>query len=173
MYLRAIDSLEAVPIPGTENGTDPFFSPDGQWLGFFTSGELKKVSLSGGAAVTLASIGRGEANWTSQGRILLEAGSGFGPLRQVSELGGNPQPLFSLEKGEAENIEPVLLPGGKEVAFISLFSIIMLGAAPAAEGSPFAPWPAASVATFFLHRGYSCACDFSLLVTSCMCRMET
>ena len=119
LYLRALNSLEAVPIPGTENGTDPFFSPDGQWVGFFTSGELKKVSLSGGAAVTLASAGRGEANWTSQGRILLEAGSGFGPLRQVSELGGNPQPLFPLEKGEAENIEPVMLPGGKEVAFIS------------------------------------------------------
>ncbi len=48
MYLRAISSLEALPIPGTENSTDPFFSPDGQWLGFWSSGALKKVSLNGG-----------------------------------------------------------------------------------------------------------------------------
>jgi len=118
MYLRALNSLEALPIPGTESATDPFFSPDGEWLGFFSSGVLKKVSLNGGATVALASLnGRELANWTSQGRILL--GSGFGPLEQVSELGGNPQTLFPLEKGETGNSDPVLLPGGKEVAYIS------------------------------------------------------
>ena len=53
LYLRAMDSLEARPIPGTEGAMEPFFSPDGQWLGFFAGGKLKKVSVSGGAAVTL------------------------------------------------------------------------------------------------------------------------
>ena len=118
MYLRALDSLEAQPIPGTENGSDPFFSPDGQWLGFYSSGALKKVSLNGGAPVTLASFsGRVTANWTSQGRILV--GPSFSPLEQLSELGGNPQPLFPLEKGEAGDDDGLSLPGGKEVAFIS------------------------------------------------------
>jgi serine/threonine protein kinase len=51
IYLRAMDSLEARPIPGTEGGLSPFFSPDGQWLGFFADQKLKKVSVNGGAAV--------------------------------------------------------------------------------------------------------------------------
>src|SRR5207302_3109522 len=50
IYLRAMDSLEARPISGTEEAVNPFFSPDGQWLGFFASGKLKKVSVSGGAS---------------------------------------------------------------------------------------------------------------------------
>jgi serine/threonine-protein kinase len=45
--------MEPRPVAGTEGGVGPFFSPDGEWLGFFAEGELKKVSLRGGATVTL------------------------------------------------------------------------------------------------------------------------
>jgi hypothetical protein len=48
IYLRAMNSLEAKPILSTEGGVSPFFSPDGQWVGFFAGGKLQKVSLSGG-----------------------------------------------------------------------------------------------------------------------------
>jgi len=76
------------------------------------------VPLNGGSPVTLASFpGRSTSNWTSQGRILV--GSVFGQIHQLSDLGGDPQPLFPLGKGEAGNFDPVLLPGGKEVAFFS------------------------------------------------------
>ena len=70
LYLRAMDSLEAKPIPGTDGAVNPFFSPDGQWLGFFAGGKLKKVSVSGGAALTLgdAAFPLG-ASWGSQGMI--------------------------------------------------------------------------------------------------------
>jgi serine/threonine protein kinase len=53
LYLRAMDSPEAKPIPGTEGAVAPFFSPDSQWVAFFAGGALKKVSVSGGPAVTL------------------------------------------------------------------------------------------------------------------------
>jgi len=56
LYLRAMDSLEARPVPGTEGATGPFFSPDGQWLGFFASGKLKKVLVGGGAVLTLGDV---------------------------------------------------------------------------------------------------------------------
>jgi Tol biopolymer transport system component/predicted Ser/Thr protein kinase len=157
IYLRALNSLEALPIPGTESGTDPFFSPDGQWLGFFSSGALKKVSLNGGAVVSLVSLnGRVMANWTSQGRILL--GSGFEPLEQVSELGGNPQTLFPLEKGETGNTDPVLLPGGKEVAYVSGVgsgtggSRVSLRSVAGGERHDILPGPAAHLR--FLPPGY-------------------
>src|SRR6266699_965480 len=54
IYLRAMDSLDARLIPGTEGATEPFFSPDGQWLGFFVGNKLKKAPVGGGAVLTLA-----------------------------------------------------------------------------------------------------------------------
>jgi WD40-like Beta Propeller Repeat len=58
LYIRAMDQLDAVPIRGTEgsgdmSGRSPFFSPDGQWIGFWQDGALKKVSITGGAPVVL------------------------------------------------------------------------------------------------------------------------
>jgi serine/threonine-protein kinase len=47
-FLRAADRLESQPLPGSSNATSPFFSPDGQWVGFFADGKLKKVSIHGG-----------------------------------------------------------------------------------------------------------------------------
>lgn len=54
LYLRAMDEPEGKPIPGTEGALNPFFSPDGRWVGFFAANKLKKVSTSGGAPVILA-----------------------------------------------------------------------------------------------------------------------
>src|SRR6266849_3923141 len=122
VYLRAMDSSEARPIPDTEGAvggtsyTEPFFSPDSQWMGFFAGGKLKKVSVSGGAALTLCdvSLTRG-ASWGSQGTIVL--GNFGGPLQQVSDAGGTPQPLSRLDKEENIHGWPEFLPGGKAVLF--------------------------------------------------------
>ena len=117
LYVRAMDSLEAKPIPDTEGGVSPFFSPDGQWLGFFAGGKLKKVSVSGGAALTLGDAGvpRG-ASWGSQGMIAFSP-AGVGVLEQVSDGGGAPQPLTRFEKGDLSHRWAEFLPGGKAVLF--------------------------------------------------------
>jgi Tol biopolymer transport system component/predicted Ser/Thr protein kinase len=117
IYLRAMDSLESRPISGTDGAINPFFSPDGQWLGFFAGGKLKKVSVGGGAALTLcdAAQPRG-ASWGSQGIIAFAPAYGSG-LQQVSDAGGTPQPLTHFEKGETSHIWPEFLPGGKAVLF--------------------------------------------------------
>jgi Tol biopolymer transport system component len=119
LYLRAMDSLEGRPIPGSEGAVNPIFSPDGQWLGFFAGGKLKKVSMSGGAAVTLgdATNPRG-VNWGSQGMIAFAARAVDG-LQQVSEAGGAPQPLTRVDKGEASQRWPDFLPGSKAVLFVA------------------------------------------------------
>jgi serine/threonine protein kinase/Tol biopolymer transport system component len=117
LYLRAMDSLEANPIPGTEGAVSPFFSPDGQWLGFFTGGTLKKVSVTGGAALPLSvAADSGGASWGSQGVIAFAANT-IAPLQQVSEAGGMAQPLTRLEKGENNHRWPEFLPSGKAVLF--------------------------------------------------------
>ena len=117
IYLRAMDSLEARPVPGTEGAVTPFFSPDGQWLGFFAGNKLKKVSVSGGAALTLgdAANPRG-ASWGNQGMIAF-APTAISVLLQVSDAGGAAQPLTRLDKGEDSNRWPEFLPGGKALLF--------------------------------------------------------
>jgi serine/threonine protein kinase/Tol biopolymer transport system component len=117
LYLRAIDSLEPTPIPGTEGAVNPFFSPDGQWVGFFAGGALKKVSVSGGVAVTLGVASNpGGASWGSQGMITF-APTQVGALQQVQEAGGTPQSLTHFEKGDSTHRWPEFLPGGRALLF--------------------------------------------------------
>src|SRR5260370_19828861 len=110
LYLRAMDSLEARPIPGTEGGINPFFSPDGQWVGFFAGGKLKKISGSGGAALSLSDaplpVG---ASWGSQG-IIAFAAVPLSPLLEVPDAGDAPQSLTRFEKGDASQRWPEFLP---------------------------------------------------------------
>jgi serine/threonine protein kinase len=117
LYLRSMDSLEGRPIPGTEEAVNPFFSADGQWLGFFAGGKLKKVSVSGGSALTLGdfltSFG---ASWGSRGMIAFAPANVSG-IRQVSDAGGTPQPLIHLEKDNTNLRWPEFLPGGQAVLF--------------------------------------------------------
>src|SRR5882762_1064253 len=117
LYLRAMDNLEARSIPNTEGAVNPFFSPDGQWVGFFAAGKLKKVSVSGGAALTLgdAADPRG-ANWSIQGMIAF-APTNVSILQQVPDGGGAPQPLTRFEKEDRSHRWPEFLPGGKAVLF--------------------------------------------------------
>jgi Tol biopolymer transport system component len=116
LFLRAMDSLETKPVPGTEGAYNPFVSPDGQWVGFFADGRLKKVSMSGGAAVAIGEAGlpRG-AGWGSQGIIAF--GSNGASIQQVRDAGGDPLPLTRPEKGDRGHRWPDFLPGGKAVLF--------------------------------------------------------
>jgi eukaryotic-like serine/threonine-protein kinase len=119
LYLRLMDRFEATPLQGTEGATDPFLSPDGQWVGFFAEGRLKRVSVQGGAPMTLceATTDRG-ASWGTDDTIVFspEATSG---LMRIPASGGLPQVLTvpDKEKGERTHRWPEILPGGKAVLF--------------------------------------------------------
>ena len=118
LFLRAMDQLESRPIPGTEDAWDPFFSPDGQWgVGFFAGGQLKKVSISGGAPLTLcdAPVDRG-GSWGPNDTIVFTPTNQSG-LMQVSAAGGTPQELTTLQEGERSHRWPEFLPDGKAVLF--------------------------------------------------------
>jgi Tol biopolymer transport system component len=117
IYLRPMDGFETRPISGTESANAPFFSPDGQWIGFAAAGNLKKILVSGGAALTLASVGaeRG-ATWAGGGTIVYTPTTAS-PLQQVLDAGGAPKPLTRLETGEITHRWPEILPGGDTVLF--------------------------------------------------------
>src|SRR5262249_9882678 len=119
IHLRALDAGDTKAIAGTAGGDNPFFSPDGSWLGFVVEGELKKVSVNGGTPLTIASVGS-TPNGASCGN---EGSSVFGrvggPLQQVSDSGGTPEPASRLGKDEVAHIAPDFLPSGQEVLFVS------------------------------------------------------
>ena len=112
LYLRELGELESRPIPNTEGSNSPFFSPDGQWVGFQTGNRraLQKVSLAGGPAVTIAETSVAGASWGPDDTILF--GLGQGVLMRVSAEGGEPQPVTTLEDGEVGHWRPDFLPNG-------------------------------------------------------------
>ena len=120
IYLRALDSLEARPVPGTEGALCPFFSPDGNWLGFFSGGSLRKVSASGGVPLKLTIANAANsfgASWGSQGTIVFAPN--VGALQQVSDAGGSPHAVtqLAIDRGETMHSWPDLLPGDGAVLF--------------------------------------------------------
>jgi Tol biopolymer transport system component len=121
IFLRAFDQSEVRPLPSTEGGDGPFFSSDGQWLGFIVSRTfIKKIPLSGGAALTLVNgPAVAGASWGSPGAIVYSPGPGASGLQQIPDSGGSPQAITHLEKGEGYHIWPEYLPGGAAVLFTS------------------------------------------------------
>jgi serine/threonine-protein kinase len=117
LYARAMDQLSATPISGTSGGSSPFFSPDGQWVGFGADGELRKVPLSGGPAVTLckASALFG-ASWGDDGTLVF-ASARNGGLWRVSAEGGTPEAITTPQPGEYSHRLPHMLPGSHAVIF--------------------------------------------------------
>jgi serine/threonine-protein kinase len=120
LFLRPVDRLAPQPLPDSADATSPFFSPDGQWIGFFADGRLKKVSVHGGEPVVLcdAPINRSAA-WRPDSTITF-APTLFGGLMRVSAAGGSPEILTApdVSKGELTYRWPEILPDGKAVLFV-------------------------------------------------------
>ena len=111
LYLRALDQIEPVPIRGTEGGREPFFSLDGEWIGFYADGYLKKVAITGGTPVTLCEADNPfGASWTADGTIVF--GQWASGIWEVSANGGEPRVLVEGGKG-VTYLGPQKLPDGK------------------------------------------------------------
>jgi len=122
LYLHSLNQLDGVPLRGTERGVGPFFSPDGEWVGFVGPGGtmLQKVSIVGGLPVTLfeSPIGILGASWGTDDKVII--GSPVGGLVRVSAVGGEPETLTTLDtaQGEANHSWPFILPGREAVVFV-------------------------------------------------------
>jgi serine/threonine-protein kinase len=113
-FTRQLDQDKAVELPGAAGATLPFFSPDGHWIGFFTStdNKLNKVSVEGGAVVKLADdlAGYSGGSWGEDGSIIVTQN---GVALRIPDEGGKPTPITE-PLGLAR---PEVLPGGKAVLF--------------------------------------------------------
>jgi serine/threonine-protein kinase len=109
---RLLDQSTATVLTETQNASMPFFRPDGEWIGFFADGKLKKISVQGGVAVTLCdSAGMRGAWWGNDGYIIADLD--VFNLYRVPEAGGHPTRIGD-QRGTGRSWRwPQILPGGE------------------------------------------------------------
>jgi serine/threonine protein kinase/Tol biopolymer transport system component len=122
LFVRALDALDPVPIASGVLLRGPFVSPNGQWVGFFENNTtLKKVAISGGPAIPLATLdgpSRG-ATWLPDNTIVVATSNRDTGLQRVSDGGGTPNVVTHPDhtRGESDHLWPEVLPGGRAVLF--------------------------------------------------------
>ena len=115
LYLRAMNEIEVNAVRGTEGAREPFFSPEGQWIGFWADGQLKKVRITGGVPVTLCETAvYFGASWGPNDSILFSTSNG---IWRVPGSGGTPEVIILVEGDDTGFVRPQLLPGGEWVLF--------------------------------------------------------
>jgi len=127
---RLLDEAQFTLLPGTENGSAPFFSPDSQWIAFFAGPILRKISVLGGATETVAtgqSIVPG-GSWGRDGNIVASLAY-LDALFTVSSGGGAPHRITKLGAGETTHRWPQVLPGGGAVLYTASNSANRMDAA--------------------------------------------
>jgi serine/threonine-protein kinase len=124
LFIRSLHDLKVRSLPGTAGASNPFFSPDGQWVAFFTNtGELKKVSLAGGNSLTLIEKLNGSqwafGTWVDSGTIVFGLSTGKDGLQRVSADGGSPKSMTSVDpaRGDVRHTSPQLIASTRTLLF--------------------------------------------------------
>ena len=114
LYVRQFDGLDAHLVRDAKGAQTPFFSTDGQWVGFFAEGKLMKASLDGGRVITVgdAASARGGA-WGEDDAIVFATPAG---LQRIPSAGGGVETIARSEAGASPSA-PQVLPGGRGVLY--------------------------------------------------------
>jgi Tol biopolymer transport system component len=122
LFVRAVDSFDATPLPDTEGAQFPFFSPDGDWLGYVVGNRIRKAPVSGGASLPVCDAPvaelEGGATWADDGSIYIPSASG-GLLRAPATAGTCVEAVKP-DSSRGEIFQPEALPGGRALLFATL-----------------------------------------------------
>jgi eukaryotic-like serine/threonine-protein kinase len=121
IWLRALDSLEARALPGTEDGDLPFWSPDSRYIAFFAQEKLKKIDIAGAPPVLICDAQRGRSGAWNKDGVILFAPSTLDPIHRVSSAGGASEPVTKIDstKGETTHRWVTFLPDGRHFLFMA------------------------------------------------------
>ena len=116
LVLRMMDQLDPKPVTGADEGVAPGFSPDGQWIAYFSGGKLKKIPVAGGTPITICDAVPGNLSWGDDDTIVFGGSKG---LLRVPAAGGVPQPLATPDpkNGEIAYRHPSFLRGAQALLF--------------------------------------------------------
>jgi len=115
LFLRRLDQSKAIELPGTQGATGPFFSADGQWVGFVSAGKANKISVEGGAVIPLTDVTNIVcAIWSEDGSIVISASR---KVVRIPPGGGPPETVTEVRNGELRLLASQVLPGGQAILF--------------------------------------------------------
>ena len=113
---RRLDEMRPERIRGAEGGTRPFFSPDGEWIGFVVGTKLRKVPAAGGSPVSICDVeANARASWGDDGTIVVARPG----LWKVPAVGGRLEPLIEAKEGVGQFVDPYVLPGSRAVLVLN------------------------------------------------------
>jgi Tol biopolymer transport system component len=121
LWVRPLDSMSAIALPGTENARFPFWSPDSRYLAFFKDSKLKKVLATGGPALTLCDASEGRGGSWNQDDVIIFTPNFAGPLHRVSAAGGSSMAISVLDSTRQDYTHrwPCFLPNGRDYLFFN------------------------------------------------------
>ena len=138
LYWRGFDRFANRPLEGTEDAENPFFSPDGTWVGYRARNRLYKVSMAGGAPQEVMNQPFLGAAWATDGRIIFGGIGDSAGLFKIAAEGGAPTRITVVDsaKGERAHVLPRLLPGDRHAVFeVRTSSASRIAAVDLATGS--------------------------------------
>ena len=119
LWVRRLRDTAAEKLPGTDNASYPFWSPDSRSIAFFADGKLKKIALSGGPPVVLCdALSGGGGAWSPDNTIVFASG-GSSPLQRLPAAGGTPVPLTTIAEGQSGHRWPSFLPDGRHLVYVA------------------------------------------------------
>ena len=117
LFVRAVNSTTFRRLAGTNDSSQPFWSPDSRTIGFVAAGWLKRVDAAGGAPKNIAQVsGFAGGTWNETGTILFGSATG---VHRVSAEGGNPEAITAVEKAETGHLWPAFLPDGRHFLYLA------------------------------------------------------
>ena len=119
IYVQGLEDNQAMPVPGTEYATYPFWSADGKSLGFQSGGKLRRVEVGGGPVLDICNVARFRGgSWGAQG-ILFAPDVTSGIFRVAPNADSTPVQLTTIAADQTTNRWPLFLPDGKHFLYLA------------------------------------------------------
>jgi len=123
LWVQSLDGSPPQALPGTDGALGPFWSPNGQQIGFRSNNKVKIITLAGGEPIALAdTTGTHGGSWNREGVILFSSTGPGNPIHAVPATGGNPRSVTTLNQGngEVQHWDPFFLPDGRHFLYLAI-----------------------------------------------------